>query len=126
MNDIKALIVEDDFIIKMFLEQLITGKGCEVISTYDSGEALLSDIANVEPSLIFMDISLSGELNGIEVASALKENNKIPIVFVTGNKDILDGVDLKKHNVIHIINKPITEVGFNLEYEVILKKISTL
>ncbi|MFB0923741.1 MAG: response regulator, partial [Vicingaceae bacterium] len=87
MKDIKALIVEDDFIIKMFLEQLITGKGCEVINTYDSGEALMSDIVNVEPSLIFMDVILSGELNGIEVASALKENNKIPIVFVTGNKD---------------------------------------
>jgi CheY-like chemotaxis protein len=36
-----------------------------------------------------MDIGLKGSMNGIETVEKIRENFKIPVIYLTGNSDLL-------------------------------------
>lgn len=65
---IKALIVDDDFLVRMFLKQLIDWKsqGFELIGDACGGEEALELIDQFSPDLIITDLSMPG-MDGIEL-----------------------------------------------------------
>lgn len=83
------IVAEDDFVINMFLETILLEDGHQVLATVNSGEALLSEAALQQPDCVLMDIGLSGPMNGVEAAWLLRQKYNIPVIFLTGNSDIL-------------------------------------
>jgi two-component system, response regulator PdtaR len=83
------IIAEDNFIINMFLETLLLESGHIVLATASTGEAVLKQVSQKRPDCVLMDIGLSGELNGVDVALLLRQKHNIPVIFITGNSDIL-------------------------------------
>ena len=112
----KVLIVEDDFIIQMFLEQLIEQEGCEIVGVASSGDEALALIKECKPDLIFLDVGISGSKSGIDVAKIINDTSKIPFVFVTGNSDKRTLAALKATNPISIMFKPIDDVSFTKQF----------
>lgn len=82
MEGIKILIVEDDPIFAIELVRIVTGDlGYHVAACMESGKETLDWLKEgIQPDLALLDISLKGELNGIELA---KELGPIPIIFIT-------------------------------------------
>lgn len=119
----KVLIVEDDFIIQIFLEKLILDEGCEVVACVPSSDEALHCVETYSPNLIFMDIGISGAKNGIETAKIINDVYKVPLVFMTGasDKDTLDLAEAT--NPIHILFKPIDDVSFSKELKRICDNI---
>lgn len=80
----------------MILEymQLKNLGGC--ISTYETAEKFLSEIKNKSFALAFLDIRLKG-MTGMEAAHKIREfDNKLPIVFVTVEKDFaIEGYEVQ-------------------------------
>ena len=58
---------------------------------YDSTRAL-DMISSRKPDLVLLDISIKGNLNGIQIGQILHENHNIPFIFVTSysSKEVLD------------------------------------
>ena len=69
--DLRVLIVEDNFIIQMFLESGITALGHEVIGALDLGNDVLTFLESEKPNLILLDIGLTGELSGIDLGEII-------------------------------------------------------
>ncbi len=86
MAGIKILLVEDDWIIAKEIAYSLQDFGFEVVGSYESGEEALQQIKTSTPDIVLLDIGLSGELSGIDVAQKLKEN-KIPFIFLTALAD---------------------------------------
>ena len=65
---IKALIVDDDFLVRMFLKQLINweSQGFELVGDACGGEEALELIDQFSPELIITDLSMPG-MDGIEL-----------------------------------------------------------
>ncbi|MGN1008271.1 MAG: response regulator, partial [Butyricicoccus sp.] len=65
---IKALIVDDDFLVRMFLKQLINweSQGFELVGDACGGEEALELIDRFSPELIITDLSMPG-MDGIEL-----------------------------------------------------------
>ncbi|MBT2159778.1 response regulator [Zobellia barbeyronii] len=120
---LKVLIVEDNLIIQMFLEHIITNAGKTHVKTADNGEDALSTIEQYMPDVVLLDIGLSGALNGIETAMILKEKYKTPFVYITGNSDYTTLENAKKTEPLHILRKPIDEYELNREFEIIRQKL---
>lgn len=83
----KILIVEDERLIGLLLAEEIGALGGEVAGVIASGRAAVQAARQEQPDAILMDISLSGDLDGIETARLIKASHDIPILFLTGYQD---------------------------------------
>lgn len=83
------LIVEDDMIIAMDIQERLESFGDSVPTIVTTGEEAISKTPELKPDLIIMDIGLKGSMNGIETVEKIRENFKIPVIYLTGNSDLL-------------------------------------
>ncbi len=81
------LIVEDEFIIANDIRHSLDQMGYHVCSIVSSGEEVVERVAREEPDLILMDIMLRKGMDGIEAASEVCSQFKIPVVFLTSYAD---------------------------------------
>jgi DNA-binding LytR/AlgR family response regulator len=87
MGGIKIVLVEDDWIIAKEISYSLHDLGFDVIGTFDTGDEALKQIRILKPDLVLLDIDLSSELTGIDVARQLKQECSIPFVFLTALAD---------------------------------------
>ncbi|WP_036486226.1 EAL domain-containing protein [Myxosarcina sp. GI1] len=87
MNDTKILIVEDELLIAKGIARDVLKSGYKIEKVVSSGQAALEQVKTLVPDLILMDIAIKGKMNGIETAAKIRENNDIPIIFLTAYAD---------------------------------------
>jgi CheY-like chemotaxis protein len=105
----KILIVEDEVLLAMNLELSLKKMGYSVVGCVITGEEALSVIENDRPDIIMIDITLDGDIDGIETSKRIRNDFNIPIVIMTGNTD---QDTLKRANELNpagLITKPITD-----------------
>ncbi len=132
MNKQKILIVEDEAIIALHLKNLIQRFGPYECVTAASGEHAVELSKTFDPHLIFMDINLAGQINGIEAARQIRTSKDVPVVFVSAYNDEETMEEAKQTNPAGYLTKPIyaravettltsildKEVQFSASYEV--------
>ncbi len=123
---LKVLIVEDNFIIQMFLESSIEDMGHTISGLAADSNATIKCIEEVRPDIIFLDIGLAGDLDGIATARVIKSTYDIPIVFITGNSDEDTIRRAQETEPVYILYKPIDEFKLATEFEKIAHKIQIL
>jgi len=87
MTKKSILIVEDEMITAMDEQQCLEALGYEVIAIVTSGEEAIKKAETEKPDLVLMDITLEGEMDGIEAAWKIRDDFNIPVVFVTAHGD---------------------------------------
>ena len=100
----KIAIVEDDMKIREELSKLLKNNGYEIIA-FNNFENIPLLIKNSEVNLVLLDINLPFE-NGYEICRKIKENNNIPIIFVTSRDSTEDEIMSIKVGGIDFITKP--------------------
>ena len=83
----KIMIVEDEGLVALELEECLQQMGYTVSTTVSSGAQAIAKAAETHPDLVLMDISLAGELDGIETATRVKDLLAVPIIFLSGYSD---------------------------------------
>jgi len=84
----KILVVEDESIIAMEIGSLLTGFGYQVSELVRTGREAVALADKLRPDLILMDISLEGDMDGIQAANEITAGGyDIPIVYLTANAD---------------------------------------
>ncbi len=78
------LIVEDDALVALLVEENLVQSGFQVWLAATPAEALLL-AAWHKPDVALLDVRLSGELNGIELAEKLDAQQSVAIIYVTAN-----------------------------------------
>ena len=81
------LIVEDEPITALDIKGILEQSGYRVVGIAETGERALEIVRTEPPDLILMDIILGGTMNGIELATAIKERHRIPIIYITSLSD---------------------------------------
>ena len=110
MNDASILVVEDDGLIALRSQELLTKSGFMVPDLFASGEEVLEYLESaVLPDLILMDIGLSGTLNGIETARKVREKYDIPVIFLSAYSNDQRIADAKDVSPYGYIIKPFVE-----------------
>ena len=89
----RALVVEDRFLIRMTIRDLLEEAGFECAEAEDAAEALaLLDSGDWVPDLLVSDYDLGPGPNGMALAEeALRRLPDLPVLFVTGNPECFDG-----------------------------------
>src|SRR5690349_5921515 len=81
------LVVEDDEPVALFIQKSLIRMGYSVPTPCNSGEGALKAATELRPDLVLMDIGLSGAMDGIRAAEALRDLHGLPVVFLTGYSD---------------------------------------
>jgi DNA-binding LytR/AlgR family response regulator len=81
------LIVEDEMIIAAKISMYLTDLGYGVAGILPRAEDVLSHLEDNRPDIILLDIQLKGTMTGIELAHLLRDDHRIPVVFLTANSD---------------------------------------
>jgi FixJ family two-component response regulator len=100
-------VVDDDASLRTTIKQLLEAAGHRVI-TYASGQQLLDQRPDENsPGCILLDIRMRG-LSGPEVQNRLTEfGSTLPIVFLTGNMDIIVTLKALKAGADNFFIKPV-------------------
>lgn len=106
MKHLRVLLVEDEFIIAMDLEARVSSMDCEVVSHVASGEEAVTQATMLRPDLIFMDVRLKGQMNGIEAAAKIGKVLDSPIVFLSGQADAATMAAARKVKHAGYLTKP--------------------
>jgi len=100
-----VLIVEDNLIFAIKVERHLIEWGHKVLGVMDNSTDAIVAIESNRPSLILMDININGQASGIDIAEKIKAFN-IPIIFITGLRDIESFQAAKEMNGIQYLVKP--------------------
>ncbi|MFK7953940.1 MAG: response regulator [Ekhidna sp.] len=106
----KILIVEDEAVHAMYLNILLKKTGYEVTGTEATGEGGLASVEANCPDLILMDINLRNSMDGIELATLLREKHNFPIIFVSGFDDAETLNRIKPIKNTWKLTKPVQEI----------------
>lgn len=103
----KVLVVEDEALSAMIMCKTLENRGYTVCKPVATGEEAVICALAEEPDIIFMDICLAGEKDGIQAAQEIRDHQDIPIIFVTAysNSDFKKRAEQVKAS--GYLNKPI-------------------
>lgn len=83
----RVLLVEDEFIIALYMRRLLQKLGAIVEGPFATGEEALAGAQRFRPDLVLMDIKLDGAMDGVETAGRLRRDSKVPVVFTSAFSD---------------------------------------
>lgn len=122
MGTPRILVVEDEVLIARDILETLESLGYEVIGSARNARDAFSIIVTVKPDLVLMDIQLEGAVDGIEVASMIREQYKIPVVFLTAfaNDEVIQRAKITEP--FGYILKPFNERELRINIEIGLYK----
>lgn len=101
-----VLIVEDEVLVGMMLSKNLESYGFKVLDVVGTGEEAIAVAERKRPGVILMDVSLAGEIDGIEAAEKIQAALGTPIVFFTGyNQDRSLMERVKNLEVLAVLDK---------------------
>jgi PAS domain S-box-containing protein len=120
---IKIMAVDDEMIITMHLEELLTKFGYDVVGVTSNGEKAVEMAKKLKPDLILMDIIMPGTKSGIEAATEIRNELGIPIIFLTafGDDSIIEKT--KDSEPFGYLLKPFKSQALRATIEVAVNKL---
>lgn len=115
----KVVIFEDEIISALHLKRHLQQTGYEVSIPSLKKALELTEILSSNPDILFVDVNLGIEMDGIELAKRISTNLSVPIVLITGYRaaEVKDrAVSLP---ILGILEKPIR----TQQLEEILKRV---
>lgn len=82
----RAVIVEDEFFAANHLKKILQNNGYDVIAMYHDGETVLENLPSIKDVIFLLDIQLSSDIDGVNIAIELNKRN-IPFIFITANTE---------------------------------------
>lgn len=120
------LIIEDEVVASHYLIKILESLGyVSLFESFNLSDALsLVKKANID--IIFMDINLSGALDGIEYAQIINKERPIPIIYTTAYNDSKTILKASDTNLFGYLIKPFEKEDVKTALDAAEKKIGTL
>ncbi len=125
MKKVKVGIVEDEGVIAENLLVVLEDIGyqtCEPASSYDEA---LEMIETEHPDIVLLDIMIQGDKDGIDLAWEIKENIKVPFIFLTSSSDPLTVEKAKSVDPPAYLVKPFNRDDLFTSIEIALHNFKT-
>jgi CRP-like cAMP-binding protein len=82
-----VLIAEDEALVALDISHELTSAGYTVVGQATSGREAVTKALDLKPDVILMDITMPGEIDGIQAAEEIGKKLGIPVIFVTAHSD---------------------------------------
>jgi len=87
-NKLNIMIIEDELLIAEMLKETLKELNCNVVAIAKNYEQVFNNLIQFSSiDFIFLDINLSDQKTGLDVAQRINEEYKIPFIFLTSYSD---------------------------------------
>lgn len=117
MQNLKILIVEDEFLIANDIKELLTDWGYSVIGCAGCKEEALHLFKTEHPDIAIVDVQLRDNSDGIDIVHQFNAINRIPIVYLTAQADNKTVERAKLTNPSAYLLKPFNERHLHISIE---------
>jgi len=124
MKNPKVLIVEDEALIADNLAAIIKDLGYEVTGVCAGADEALKSIKSAVPDVCLLDVSIEGEIDGIDLAAMIQKRVPIPHIFITSFSDTDTIERARETNPAAYIIKPYTDKEVEVNMMLALHKKS--
>lgn len=125
-ENLDILIVEDEMLAALYLKKVLIGLGVNNIYHVSNSKDALKRVESTFFDLIFMDINIEGEIDGIECAKRIHSRLKSPIVYTTAFKDKNVIERASDTNLYGYLIKPFKQAEVFAILNIVYKSISKL
>jgi DNA-binding response OmpR family regulator len=105
---VRVLVVEDDFLIALQIEEMLTAAGLHVVGIASTADQAVKLTDRERPVLAVMDVRLAGERDGIDAAGELFRRFNVRSIFATANDDPNTRARAASHAPLGWLTKPYT------------------
>lgn len=110
LEGLKVMVIDDSKTIRRTAETLLKKEGCDVI-TVDNGYEALSQISDLEPNIIFVDIMMP-RLDGYKTCALIKMNSEhkdTPVIMLSSKDGLFDKAKGRVVGAEEYLTKPFTK-----------------
>lgn len=110
LEGLKVMVIDDSKTIRRTAETLLKKEGCDVI-TVDNGYEALSQISDLEPDVIFVDIMMP-RLDGYKTCALIKMNSEhkdTPVIMLSSKDGLFDKAKGRVVGAEEYLTKPFTK-----------------
>lgn len=125
MTIAKALIVENDEFNAQHLRRELLKMDFDVCAIFTSGEMAVQHVAQLQPDLILMDVSLDGDMDGIETATQIAAIRPTPLIYLSGYTDDTTLTRARHTKPYGYLVKPYSEQTLNATLQMLLERLQT-
>jgi CheY-like chemotaxis protein len=126
MDGPKLLIVEDESEVARTLELKLKKFGYTVVGSERSAEKGIEKAGELHPDIVLMEIELSGSIDGIQAADAIRKKYQIPSIYITALCDAKTlqrvGASIPYGYILKPFNDDELRTVIDIAFEVITKK----
>lgn len=105
----KIIIVEDNHLTAKTLQLITTDLGHDCLAIFRDAETLIESIESYSPDLLLLDITLEGEMSGLDAAESLRKKMKAAIVFISAHTDPETRSRIDEIDCSFLVSKPFNE-----------------
>lgn len=118
MYKIKIGLVEDDLFYSTLLQHELGSMDYDVLEPCTTYHESITMLNSDSPDLVILDVNLTGEKGGIDVANYIRKHLNIPFIFLTGggNKEMLEQVKQVKPSAFLV--KPFKQLDLHAAIEI--------
>ncbi len=121
-EEVSVLIVEDEGIVAQDLQETIARLGYKVAGIAGEGVQAVCMAEELRPQLVIMDVGLRGDVDGIQAAQMIQERMRVPVIFLTGHRDLDTLERAVRTGPLGYLVKPFQEVELRCSIEVAIHK----
>ena len=104
------MIVEDEGVTAFYLKETLSSLGCQVQGIFDNAKTALEFLENTPVEVVFMDINIKGNMDGIQLAQAIYTTySNVKFIFITSYKDSQTITEAQSVKPLGYLIKPIGE-----------------
>ena len=122
----KILITEDEGIVALEIRETLENLGYYVVGEAQTGQEAIELARDAKPDLVLMDITLQGDMDGIEAAERIYNLYDIPIIFLTSHSDEATIKKAMRSNPFGYLIKPFNDRELYSNIEMTLHKHSVI
>lgn len=94
-----VLVVEDEVLIRMAIAEALRDAGCTVIEAGSAREAIAAAQSGIAPDVLFTDVRMPGEMDGLALAQELQRSLPRLKVLVT-SAHLSEAEERFRHNFV--------------------------
>ena len=117
------MIIENECINSKFVEQVITGLGHNIVANVRDATSAIDIVKDNNIDFAFLDMSLSGSIDGILCAKMINNQKEIPIIYTTSFGDDETIEETMNTNIYGYLLKPFDARDIKIALSIAIKQI---
>jgi DNA-binding response OmpR family regulator len=119
------LVVEDEFINAHFLCEVLKQLGHRIVASVASAKEAIEIVeSGVSIDMVFMDINLDGNIDGLACARQMNEIEPIAIIYTTAYQDDQTTQEATQTNIYGYLMKPFDFVDVKMAVKIATKQLA--